>query len=443
MRKRIAFAALAVAAVATAGVLTGCSSSSSSDDASGTTITYWASNQGPSLKDDQTVLAPELAKFTKQTGIKVDLEVIDWNSLYNRILTAISSGQGPDVLNIGNTWAVSLQSTGAFQPVEGDFLKQIGGKDAFLASSWSNTGAPGKTPTSVPLYGQTYSLYYNKALFTEAGIAEPPASWDDFVADAKKLTIDKDGDGTPDQWGYAMDASVPSNDAQKAFIFANQNGGQLFDKSGKPTFDSPGVVAGVKQWVDLMAADHVVNPANAEVDQVAQTRGDLASGKAAMIIDSSPQSQFEALGFKDYGVAAVPMLDPLPAGGKPVQTHVAGENLSVFNNSKHRDAADKLVAFLTSKDEQVILNTKYLGQLPVVNAAYDDPSFQTDTIKLQEDTLKNHAAPMPLVAQEGQMETLLGGAVKDLIAKAATGTVTASDIKSALTQANTKMAAAG
>jgi multiple sugar transport system substrate-binding protein len=162
-----------------------------------------------------------------------------------------------------------------------------------------------------------------------------------------------------------------------------------------------------------------------------------------MIIDSSPQSQFKALGFTDYGVAAVPMLSPLPKDGKPIQTHVAGENLSVFKNSKNKAAAEQLVKFLTSEKEQVILNTKYLGQLPVVNSAYKDPAFQTDTIKLQEDTLKNHAAPMPLVPQEGQMETLVGGAVKNLIAQAATGhQVTTEEIKSALTDANTKMAAA-
>ncbi len=441
MKTQLKAAALVAAAV-TALSLAGCSSntgSSGGSDTKGQTITYWASNQAATLNDDTTTLTPELDKFTKQTGIKVKLEVIDWNSLYNRILTAISSGQGPDLLNIGNTWAVSLQDTGAFEPVSGSFLTEIGGKEHFLASSWGTTGAPGKTPTSVPLYGQTYSLYYNKDLFAAAGISRPPATWDEFVADAKKLT-----DPAKGQWGYAMDASVPSNDAQKAFIFGYQNGGTLFTKSGKPSFDSPGIVAGVKQWVDLIAVDHVVNPADATIDQVAQIRSALAQGKAAMIIDSSPQSQFQALDFTDYGVADVPVVDPLPAGGKSVMTHVAGENLSVFKNSKHKAAAEKLVQFLTSTDEQVILNSKYQGQLPIVNDAFKDPKFQTADIKVQQDILANHAEPMPLVAQEGQMETLVGGAVKSLIAQSATGkSVSTGDIKAALSQANAKMAAAG
>ena len=64
------------------------------------------------------MLAPELKKFEKQTGIKVNLQVIGWPDLLNKILAATTSGQGPDVLNIGNTWAPSLQATGAFLPFD-------------------------------------------------------------------------------------------------------------------------------------------------------------------------------------------------------------------------------------------------------------------------------------------------------------------------------------
>jgi multiple sugar transport system substrate-binding protein len=89
-------------AVSLVGVfaLAGCGGSDSSNGNNGGTLTYWASNQGSSLQDDQRILTPELEKFTKQTGVKVNLEVIPWSDLYKRILTAVSSGQNPDVLNI-------------------------------------------------------------------------------------------------------------------------------------------------------------------------------------------------------------------------------------------------------------------------------------------------------------------------------------------------------
>ena len=89
---------------------------SSSGSSAHPTLTYWASNQGTSLQDDQQVLAPQIAKFTKQTGIKVKVQVIPWTTLLNQITAATVSGKGPDVLNIGNTWSASLQATGAFLP---------------------------------------------------------------------------------------------------------------------------------------------------------------------------------------------------------------------------------------------------------------------------------------------------------------------------------------
>ena len=99
---------------------TACGGGSSTDGGgsndSPKTLTYWASNQGASIEVDKKVLQPELDKFEKETGIEVKLEVVPWSDLLNRILTATTSGQGPDVLNIGNTWSASLQATGALLP---------------------------------------------------------------------------------------------------------------------------------------------------------------------------------------------------------------------------------------------------------------------------------------------------------------------------------------
>jgi len=66
----------------------------SSKSNAGVTLTYWASNQGTSLDNDKQVLTPELAKFTKQTGIKVNLEVVPWADLLNRVLARDHLGKG-------------------------------------------------------------------------------------------------------------------------------------------------------------------------------------------------------------------------------------------------------------------------------------------------------------------------------------------------------------
>lgn len=433
------FAGLAVVAVGLSG-LTACSSEADAE-ASGDTITYWASNQGSSLTDDADKLRPMLDRFTAETGVKVDLEVISWTDLYNRILTAVTSGDGPDVLNIGNTWAVTLQETGAFEPFEGAALDAIGGEDRFLETSWSASGAAGEAPTSIPLYGLAYNLYYNPKLFAEAGIDGPPATWDEFVADAKKLTVDTDGDGSIDQWGFtAAGASVSANSHQ-AFVRGLQNGGTLFDSEGNPTFDSAAQVAGVKQWIDLMSTDKVMSPSDAETSDGSAKVDNFINGSAAMMFDQSPLKNFSARDFTDFGTAPVPMMSTDAEDLEATQSHVAGINLSIFKNSDNKENAIKLAAFMTSDAEQVYLNSAFTS-LPIVTAAAADAAFSTEDVVAKQEALAEHSAPMPLISKEGQMETLTGTAIKNLFAQAATGTVTDADIKAALTDANNQMAAA-
>jgi multiple sugar transport system substrate-binding protein len=432
VRKRIVGAvALLAAAVVGVGSLTACSGGSDSN-----TITYWASNQGTSIQNDKQVLGPELAKFTKQTGIKVNLQVIGWNDLLNRIMSATTSGEAPDVVNIGNTWSASLQATGAFVDFDSATMDKIGGADKFLSTSMSSTGAKGKTPTSVPLYGLSYGLFYNKKMFAQAGIDSAPANWAELVSDAQKLT----GDG---KYGVTLAGGSYTENAHFAFMFSQQQGGEFFDNAGKATFDTDANVTAVKRYIDLLGSEQVATPASAEHSTTNDAITDFTSGKAAMLMgQNNVTASLDAAGMKDYGVAPIPMLSPLPAGGKAVNSHVAGINISAFKGG-NESAALKFIKFMTGTKEQVILNKAY-GALPVTTDASKDPAFQTPDTKVFVDVLAKTAAPMPMIANESQFETTVGNAMKDLIADAATGkTVTTADVKGALSEAQQNMQSAG
>lgn len=443
-RNIIRWAALAATAAAAAASLTGCAAGGGGggDTAQpGDKIVYWASNQGSTISQDEEVLGESIERFTEKTGIEVELEVIPWADLYNRILAAVSSGEGPDVLNIGNTWAVTLQSSGAFLPWEGEALEAIGGSERFVPTSWATGGAEGQAPTSVPLYGLAYSMYYNTKMFEEAGIEEPPATWDEFVETAKKLTKDTDGDGEIDQWGFALAGQRVANNAHQAFVRGLQNGGELYNEDGEPDFTNDGVVAGVNQWVQLMGEDGVVSPSNAEINDGGLLPGEVAEGRAAMIFDQASGKSFASLGFEDYGVAPIPMLTEDATGLEGTQSHVAGINVSVFANSDNKDAAIQFVAHLTSDEEQKTLNAAYTS-LPVVTAALDDPAFDTPEASAKKVTYAEHSQPMPLYASEGQMETLVGEAIAGLFARIAQGeTVTEDDVRAALEDAQAQMPA--
>lgn len=426
---------LACAAAAAALSLAACGSSGSSSGSSAhPTLTYWASNQGTSLQDDQQVLAPQIAKFTKQTGIKVKVQVIPWTTLLNQITAATVSGKGPDVLNIGNTWSASLQATGAFLPFSTSVMNTIGGSSRFLAGSLSATGAAGKPPTAVPLYSTAYGLYYNKAEFAAAGISGPPATWSAFVADAKKLT--KGG-----HYGLTLEAGQIPENVHLAFELSQQQGGSFFDSAGKPTFDTPQNVAAVKQMIDFMQTDKIANTSDAQYSKGTEALTDYATGKAAMVFWQTASGSLAKLGMKasDIGVAPLPLPDPMPAGGKPITSMVAGINIAIFKDSKNLSAAEKFVKFMTSTPEQESLNHTY-GSLPTVQAAYSDPAFNTPDVHVFRSILSHSAAPMPAVAAESQFETAVGTAIIHLYASAATGkTVTSAMIGQALSQAQQQL----
>ena len=413
-----------------------CSSSNNSTNAT-PTLTYWASNQGASVDVDKSTLQPELDKFKAQTGITVNLEVVGWDNLLNRILAATTSGKGPDVLNIGNTWSASLQATGALLPFDDATMAAIGGKDRFLAGSLAATGASGKPPTAVPIYSLAYVLYYNKKMFAAAGIAKPPTTWAELVADGKLLT--KSG-----QWGLAVEGANLSENAHHAFTFGQQYGGNWFDSSGKPTFDSDANVAALKRYIDFMAVDKIVNPSDAEYSNN-QSVSDFASGKAGMLLWQAADTTLKSRGMTadDYGVAPIPFEEPVPAGGKHVNSMVAGINLAVFQNTKNKDAALKFVKFMTSDAEQIALNKTY-GSMPTVQSAYSDAAFKTDEVKVFQQILATTAAPLPAVPEESQFETLVGTVMKNLFADAASGKpVTAATIKTQLSAANAQVKAGG
>ena len=424
-RRFATIAAVAVLALA----LAACGKSSNSGAAAPKTLTYWASNQGASLEFDKKVLQPELDKFKQQTGITVNVEVVPWSDLLNRLLAAATSGKGPDVVNIGNTWSASLQATGAFIPFDDATLQTVGGRDRFVPAALASAGAPGKPPTAVPLYSLAYALYYNKSMFAAAGIASPPTTWEQLVADGRKLTSGK-------QWGLAVEGANVSENAHHAFTFSQQYGGAWFDAAGKPTFDTPQNVAAVKRYIDLMAADKIVNPGNAEYAQN-QAVSDFANHKVAMLLWQAVGSSLKAqnMGADEYGVAPVPFLASSPSGGRHVNSMVAGINIAVFQHTQNRDAALRFVKFMTGDEEQVILNRTY-GSLPSVKSVAGNPAFAAPEQKAIQQVLASTAAPLPQVPEESQFETLVGTAMKELFADAASGkAVTEDQVRQKLAQA--------
>ncbi|MEO3752129.1 sugar ABC transporter substrate-binding protein [Streptomyces sp. B6B3] len=429
-RTALPVAVTVLAALATTGCGGGSTGGGNNDNPD--TLTYWASNQGQSLEHDEEVLRPELERFTQETGIEVELEVIPWDSLLDRILAAATSGEGPDVLNIGNTWSASLQATGALLPFDEETMGRIGGADRFVPSALAATGAEGQDPAAVPLYSLAYALYYNTELFAEAGIDEPPTTWDELVDVGRQLTDE-------DTYGLAIEGANIQENSHHAFVFGQQHGADFFDAEGNPTFDTPEAAQAIKQYVDLLGEDGIAAPGNAEYAQN-QSVSDFANGDAAMLLWQAAGRGVENQGMDpgDYGVAPIPFQTNPPADGE-VNSMVAGINLAVFENTDNIDGALDFVQFMTSDETQTNLNEAY-GSLPSVTSAQESDTFDTPELDVLRETLASSAAPLPQVPEESQFETLVGTAMAELFADAAAGTeVTVDRVRESLHEAQQQM----
>lgn len=398
----------------------------------GQTITYWASVEGTGVQQTTQTLSSLFKTFTDQTGVKVNMQVIPWSDLLQKILTSVTSGTGPDVMEIGNTWAPSLAASHGFLPFNTANMSAIGGASKFSKSALAVSGAPGQPPISAPVYSEAYALFYNKADFQAAGISGPPKTWDQLIADGQKLT-------SGGKYGISIEGASTSEAAHWAFLLGEQYGNPLYSH-GKWNFATPKLAAAISKYINMVSGEHIANPSDAQNNSnVAESN--FANGKAAMLVWQNPMSALAQMGMpaSKYGSASIPVPNPVPPGGRAIHTFPAGINLAVPASTKHKAAALALVKYMTSPTVQESVNHTY-GTFPPVLAAQQSPTFQTPIYKTLINSYNNNAAPLPQVASESTMETDLGGAITHLIAQAATGkTMSTGQIQAALKSAQDQL----
>jgi multiple sugar transport system substrate-binding protein len=233
--------------------------------------------------------------YTKQTGVKVDLQVIDWNSIDQQVSTMLQNNQPPDVLNL-NSFS-SYAKDGLLYTA--DEIVSPKTRDDFLEAFARGGTYRGKL-YGMPILSSARAFFYNRALLAKAGLAGPPRSWDDFVQAARK--IQALGGGTI---GYALPLGPEEAQAEWSIWMWN-NGGDW--KSGEAwSIDSDRNVQTLAFLADLANKHKVtqVNPGKTNrTDGAFQLFKD---GKVGMVMGFSPlAAQLDAEGKVDYGVGEMP-----------------------------------------------------------------------------------------------------------------------------------------
>jgi ABC-type glycerol-3-phosphate transport system substrate-binding protein len=332
------------------------------------------------------------------------------------LVEALASGQGPDIFLIQNNWLPKFadkvvpapQTIITEQKFRNDFVDVV-------ANDFINQGRIYAAPLSV----DTLGLYYNKDLFSEAGISAPPKNWADFMEDVRRLTrLGKNGEIV--RAGAAIGTSRNINRSTDILnLLMLQNGtemvnGQvrraLFDqvvKNGDQSL-SPGENAlnFYTQFAKNSSSVYTWNPSlHYSIDA-------FSEGAAAMMLNYS--WHIDTIAAKspklNFAVAPVPQLPNMPAVNyanywgyavtkNKISVDVSNANKAPLPDEVRIGEAWKFITFLTTKPEASInVSTNVAGQQKTTAINFDPavdylektrkPSARRDIIEIQKNDPK-------------------------------------------------------
>ncbi|CAM4091454.1 sugar ABC transporter substrate-binding protein [Paenibacillus alkaliterrae] len=384
-------------------------------------VTITAAMQQHSAVDAIKEMLPE---FEQQTGIKVQFDILPQEELHSKTELALASNSDQyDVVMMDMMFTTQYAKAGWVSPLE-DLISANEAtlqSDDFMEGFLSAFQTDGHT-YGLPFYGESTMLMYNKEMFEQAGIANPPTTIDELIAAAKELT--KDG-----KYGIAMRGA--RGEGMNIYVWAgfyNAFGGKwLVD--GKPVMNSPEAIKATEVYADLIKNYAPPGGANFSWDQVQLA---VQQGTVAMAIDAtnfaarleSPENS-KVVG--KIGYAPVPSG---PAGSSP-SVYTAG--LVVPKGSEHQEAAFEFISWATSKEIQLKTAIEGLRADATRKSVWEDQSYRdkynyegwTDvTVQAMEEA---NADYRPRIKEWKRMGDRLGIAVSEVLAS--------SDAKEALDSA--------
>jgi multiple sugar transport system substrate-binding protein len=281
-----------------------------------------------------------------------------------KLLAAVAAGDPPAASMMGTTaYVPTYAAKGAILNLTSYIKKSKLNLNQFTYTSLYSNSLLG-VQYALPFFEDTYGLYYNKTLFAEAGIKNPPTTLQQLAADARKMT--KTGaNGQYTQLGFN-----PSSIEDEYEVQGLLYGGRYASPSGVVTLDSAAVLKG-NQW--LVNFFHAYDPTKLERflssnAGAASTLDPFTAGKVAMDVSGEwymPTIAQEAPHL-DYGVAPI----PYPAGEPQFggAGSVGGNPMVIPKGSSDPQAAYNLIEWLTTTGEEIGAQPKYYQYIQAVPA---------------------------------------------------------------------------
>jgi len=293
-------------------------------------------------------------------GTDVQIEVVPWDVLLQKLTTDISGGANADLSIIGTRWLIDFVEQGIAAPLDEYMTDEF--KQRFFPVFLEPSVLDGKT-YGLPIAASARAMYYNKDLFEKAGVEKAPDTWDELAEAAKKISALGD-----DIAGYGMQGKEIETDVYFYYAFWAY-GGDLVEEDGTSGLDTEAgyqAAALYKSLIDEGATQPGVTSYNRE-----DVQNLFKQGKVGMMITApflSSQIKEEAPDL-NYGVAAI------PAGpGGERGTYGVTDSIIMFENSQHKDLAWKFLDMIFTTEWRKEF-TAGEGFLPVNKEVAAMPEF--------------------------------------------------------------------
>lgn len=290
----------------------------------------------------------------------VQIEVVPWDVLLQKLTTDISGNANADLSIIGTRWLIDFVDQGIAAPLDEYMTDDF--KERFFPVFLEPSVMEGQT-YGLPMAASARAMYYNKTLFEEAGIEEVPGTWDELAEAAEKISALGD-----DIAGFGLQGKEIETDVYFYYAFW-AFGGELVEEDGTSGLDTEAgydAAALYKSLIDSGATQPGVTSYNRE-----DVQNLFKQGKVGMMITApflSNQIADEAPDL-DYGVAAIPAG---PEGDRG--TYGVTDSIIMFENSENKDLAWEFLDLLFTTEWRQKF-TAGEGFLPVNPEVAEMPEF--------------------------------------------------------------------
>ncbi|WP_308796527.1 ABC transporter substrate-binding protein [Agromyces silvae] len=332
---------IAAAAAATIALaLTGCTNAADADSTGGTVeLEFWHGY----TEADGKVLDELVAEFNEsQDGVEITPVTKPWATLLDTALPALTAGNGPQLLALPPENIPVYASRGALLPLDEWYDSPDSGAST-LNPQAVETGLADGERFGAPLSFTPLTMFINQTLFDEAGVAVP-TTWDEWVEAATALTVDENGDGTPEQYGLALqDNATVGNGVWISLL--QSGGGDVVTPEGEVLVDSPENVATLEYWTAAVR-DHQISPTGltgVDADEL------FKAGKAAMTLGGPWMASIAEESGIEYGIAA------LPAGPAGIKASALAVDMTVTAqaSAEEQAAAEQFLTWFYQPENMV------------------------------------------------------------------------------------------